>query len=133
MWSHYADYHKGMCIEFYIDKFPSEFRDVIYEQNIPRLNVPKSIVEKNDDFINTAILTKYNKWEYEDECRLLSNENNIVYPPNALANIYFGCKVSSANILTLASIIMKYNKKHNTTVKLFLSQKIQNEYKLEFS
>lgn len=86
MWSHYADNHKGVCIEF---EFPedslekSELSKVNYSNEFPKFKfddyrgLSKEDVQKN---IRQLITVKAKDWEYEKEWRLIHDEKNTLYP-----------------------------------------------------
>lgn len=79
MWSHYADSHKGICIE-YKSEFVSADK-VFYENEIPKLNIyevirQKYLPEYREDLglrIWSALRTKLKEWEYESEYRYKAN------------------------------------------------------------
>ena len=93
MWSHYADKHKGICVEYdfsYIENFPSNMfiLPVIYTDNRPliplekmcelkdKLGDPTAALDLLPHFVE-GFITKAKKWKYEFEWRLLflGNEN----------------------------------------------------------
>ena len=70
MFSHYANRHRGFCLQFEIDEdstideiAPFNGREVDYKDIIPPFLNP------ND--AHMTLLTKYRKWEYEKEYRVL--------------------------------------------------------------
>ena len=74
MWSHYADSHRGMCLEYrFSDEFMNQtnddsvlrFRKVIYKRE------PLSIKSKQM-MTDIGLLRKCNAWKYENEVRLIS-------------------------------------------------------------
>lgn len=82
MWSHYANKHKGACIEYEIND--KDFFPVVYSQNMPKYQLNKTFevmfghqfinkeVEDNDDryyFTFEPLLIKSNVWQYEGEIR----------------------------------------------------------------
>ena len=105
MWSHYADNHRGICLEFttrnvvmccatqveYCSVFP-----------IGRL------YSKSEDDNLVPLLTKSDVWSYEHEYRLVAQErdkstahdtlmtdaNYLTLPPNTLTSIIVGCQGS---------------------------------------
>ena len=123
MWSHYADSHKGVCIEFnpYDD---NDFKEVSYSKKRTKFEI-KNItsivlaydyigekVDPNNKIVMKTImksfLTKWDDWKYEEEVRSIYStsdksgrvtfENNkyLVNPGNIVA-IYVGCKISKEN------------------------------------
>ncbi|MFT5806271.1 MAG: hypothetical protein ACI9LG_000524 [Moritella dasanensis] len=108
MWSHYAENHQGICIEyapdmmneeediqktcFKVDYLPA--KDISF--NIYELFAKCSNNHNNKQFQQlmwTLALTKSDDWKYEEEWRLIHNKNGIFrYSPLAIKGIYFGLK-----------------------------------------
>jgi len=63
LWSHYADRHKGLCLEFEIPI--TELGKVEYRDS--RLPLPKKI---DETFMQRLLYTKFKHWEYEQEYRI---------------------------------------------------------------
>lgn len=124
MWSHYANYHKGFCIEYnFYDVFP-KFGDVFpvtYDNNVIQRN-------KLD---MRFMLRKSEDWEYEYEWRIINvnNDNNSLY---SLINmpkpksIYLGCKIDGG----LKEYLIKYCKGND--IKLYQSKIKRHKYKIYF-
>lgn len=75
MWSHYADGHRGICIEFDIDadvEWRRRTRKVEYGGAIPEFNWFNS--SDNEKWAAT-LLTKNQDWSYEAEWRVIDIEN----------------------------------------------------------
>ena len=86
MWSHYADNHKGVCIEF---EFPenslekSELSQVNYSNEFPKFTFDDYRGFSKQDVqnkIRQLITVKAKDWEYEKEWRLIHDEKNTLYP-----------------------------------------------------
>ncbi len=92
MWAHYADKHKGLCLEFDGSsncKFFGKAQSVEYEDHTP---IP--LHENAERQMTRVILTKSKHWLYEKEYRIVKpNEagKNIDYPVELLTGIIFGC------------------------------------------
>ncbi len=124
MWSHYANSHKGFCIEFKSSHVAAE--KITYQREIPTIelaeiiaiagtsSVPDRLVEK----IWSALKVKLQEWEYEDEYRFqLSNSglgNNlkpgekfliVPYQSDFVKSVIFGCKMTEAHKLYIAENI----------------------------
>lgn len=104
MWSHYANEHKGICIEYKPNTITAW--KVQYSDVYPTLNLMDWVGNNitNNDII-TAINTKLNDWSYEYEYRRiltnnkgldLVNENdsgkNFQYYTGQIQSIIFGVK-----------------------------------------
>ena len=119
MWSHYADSHKGFCIEY---DFSSDEKSVIDMTPFPVIysdkrvkiplkaafdNTPKNIDEATAQII-LSILTKDMAWQYEKEWRLIvpiSDNPNVRMP--AISCIYLGALCSDKNKHKIISIANK--------------------------
>ncbi|WP_172912759.1 DUF2971 domain-containing protein [Pantoea stewartii] len=110
MWSHYADSHRGFCIEF-----KGEFinaRKVTYADTIPSLktidllkvNLFDDPFEKLGNDILAALCTKLKEWEYESEYRVIASKElaefngppyfkKVPYDYQWLESVIFGCRM----------------------------------------
>lgn len=83
MWSHYADEHRGCCIEFHFmdEKEQSKVRNIEYVEAI-----------ENSDCISVedVLSRKFIDWKYEQEVRHLGHEKSV---PIVIDKIYLGLRV----------------------------------------
>jgi hypothetical protein len=92
MWAHYADKHRGLCLEFDGSdncRFFGEAQPVEYEDYTP---VPLD-KDKNRQ-MTRVILTKSKHWSYEQEYRIVrpgKAGSKLDYPVELLTGIIFGC------------------------------------------
>lgn len=130
MWAHYADSHKGICIqyrfknEYFIqDSSKLSFRRVkeeTYTNDIPNLHESINISD--------ALFTKSKVWEYEDEVRILDfdiDENKDVKLQKnnedvVIEAIYFGYYCNDRTIEKVSNAV------RNTSIKLY-QMVIENE------
>src|SRR3990170_6529595 len=104
MWSHYADSHKGVLIEFDLVKLFTtlrnknkgiafEFDSINYVNCLPELNI--GLIHKDEiraEF-KKMFFTKLDKWKYEREFRLLSTiKGKISFDTKSITGIIKGCK-----------------------------------------
>jgi len=89
MWSHYANYHKGFCVEYEIDPLPPDhflrqnLYPVIYSSSLYDLtgwstslfSSPRE--QFNPSLVLLAMLHKYRDWHYEKEWRLILTEPRL--------------------------------------------------------
>jgi len=116
MWAHYGDNHTGYCLGFkFEDSWPEHAVPLEVEYVHERPKVDLSIDTKRnksaaDDFVRDALLSKSSHWERENEVRLVRNgvpAGHFQFPPTALAEIFFGYKISDANRERLLTIIRR--------------------------
>lgn len=69
MWPHYADSHRGICLEFETALWPFNLAfPVRYSDEYPRIN---RAVESAYETLNKSLLTKSTCWSYEREWRII--------------------------------------------------------------
>ena len=94
MWSHYADGHRGFCLEFDTGFVPfSMAKQVHYSDLLPLL----PLEDGNADLIESLATTKSNNWCYEKEWRIFNEYGDVEYGlnPGALKGIYLGSEMSN--------------------------------------
>lgn len=111
MWSHYADSHRGFCIEFkkeYLNASPINYSATIAELGLMYCLDIQTHGEKIGKAIQKALLVKLNEWKYEREYRVFPNNELrekylttdrtlavIPYEPGWVESVIFGCRMSS--------------------------------------
>jgi hypothetical protein len=128
LWSHYANDHKGICIEFErdIDDFlgnSSFCRPVIYSEIYPIPSIDD--VLKHEDFLTNQILfTKSKHWEYEKEWRIWNTAGNKTHPiPGKILSVTMGAKWDGdVNLLKRLSMQKDF--------KLFKASTVKGKYGL---
>jgi hypothetical protein len=84
MWSHYADKHKGICLEFDAGEnaIGSAFQ-VVYKDSLPVLGAYSL---SDSDAVAQILLNKSSDWAYEHEYRVLARDSQAdSVPPKFLA------------------------------------------------
>ncbi|WP_333648001.1 DUF2971 domain-containing protein [Lacrimispora sp.] len=125
LWTHYADDHKGFCIEYYKDDFEFPVFPVIYKDK-----KPVHSQKYNEDEFRKSLLTKYSKWSDEKEWRILYPFNEMPQKGKPIDQplpkaIYMGVDISDS----LKEIVEKYcNEKFIDLYQMELNKK---EQKLE--
>jgi len=99
MWAHYADRHRGVCLEFNVKSYDfCSATQVSYSADYPRYSL-------DDDTDLSPFYSKSADWAYEEEYRLVAQEENDAlgsgtlmtrngiyqYSTGALASIIIGC------------------------------------------
>ncbi len=120
MWSHYANSHKGFCLEWDTSNMGAE--KVIYKDDIASfelldvIKVEFGLCDENEvrDKIWNAFRIKLREWAYEEEYRvhfgggmehLVIDRNSkftlVSYEPSWIKSIIFGCRMDSKAIAYL--------------------------------
>ena len=94
MWSHYANSHRGICLQFYAqDNAFETSQPVRYKEMRPVVN---PVSQSNDEMLDHAIFTKADHWKYEQEWRFLQYKHGAgIYktPPEALTGVILGAQI----------------------------------------
>lgn len=113
MWTHYADEHRGCCIELEVtgrswNKIDVQYvsKPVILDSGIDKDKAIELIVRQKSDF-----------WKYEDEVRFVKtdlkistrNIPNMAYLPIKIKKIYLGVRVNIQQQARIERIIKKVN------------------------
>lgn len=96
MWSHYANYHKGICLRFDADHpYFANTHEVQYHTARPRINPFK---DTTNQMMEIALLAKAEQWKYEQEWRVICYQGGAgvkQFPPEALTGIVLGAKITA--------------------------------------
>jgi hypothetical protein len=99
MWSHYADSHKGVCLEFDgMSKFMAHAQEVKYSKVRDPI---RPYYETQEQMMEKALLTKSCHWTYEDEYRLLRYTEGpglVEFRPHNLIRIIVGANADDATL-----------------------------------
>lgn len=130
LWTHYGDNHRGMCIEYDIDKLDrnSDFYDCLLkvsyiDKKIEITEILKSTLSNliNDDEIKIdsmfllyfTLTMKHKSWQYENEWRIIlksnSGECGVEKSPMKVKSIYLGKDCTKENIDRVVEISKKLN------------------------
>jgi hypothetical protein len=118
MWSHYADKHRGLCLEFGTDseEFNGAYK-VEYCDKYPLFNLTDNSLEHN----LLPLVTKAGVWSYEYEYRVITEEHatalsagslhthNRFLPIQAdsLKSIILGCEMDNASRDNVMNIVRR--------------------------
>jgi len=105
MWSHYADGHRGFCLEFDTSQLPfSKTLEVTYVDHPPLINPVDVLVQgpsedESNELLRAFVLTKARCWRYEQEWRLMHAEASKLfgYGDRPLTGIYLGAEMDHAH------------------------------------
>lgn len=136
MWSHYAHYHQGLCLELDILQDPDFFcltLPVKYVDSMPEYYYPVD----NEELVYKIIQPKSADWKYEEEVRVVKTQSAIEkngsqafhFNPNALCKIIFGCKAHKTTIEKYKNLCKKNGFKHVKFTQM--CQKKNGSFELE--
>jgi hypothetical protein len=98
LWAHYANSHKGFCIEYDLDKLLSCNKsfglysfDIEYSKKPPQYTINDINKNSNEHIVKKIAGHKSIRWEYEQEYRIITDFfGNHPYDFDAVKGIYFG-------------------------------------------
>jgi Protein of unknown function (DUF2971) len=105
LWAHYADGHRGFCLEFdtNMEPFSHAYR-VSYTRDYPKLDINAT----PDKCLRTFLLTKSELWKDEEEWRCVVFSGGPAQwpiPKKALKAVIFGTRASADLRATIAQLI----------------------------
>jgi len=137
MWSHYADRHRGICLEF--DTANTVFSTALKVEYLDAYR-PLDLSDNSAATTLLPLITKSAPWRYEDEYRLIAEEKSaasghdaliaengfLAFPRDALKSVIVGCAVSDAAREELRRIVDR----SGHTLALKMARRIPNRYAL---
>ena len=132
MWSHYADHHRGFCLEFRTDLEPlnTKTRQVKYSSSMPQFTLTRMLCDGDYEEVLDLYCTKAKEWEYEREWRGLHKQAGTAYTydSKALTGVYIGAKASFTAFEIVALILAGQNE----DVKLWKGERSRSEFAVDF-
>jgi hypothetical protein len=129
MWSHYADHHRGLCVQigtrndYFARSLPFPITYQKERPSIPWLQdrPPEALLE--------ALLTKADFWSYEREWRQVERTPGIRgLPAGAVEAVYLGCRSSQEDRAQVASWV----KSLTWPVEVYVGRPSPKAFTLEF-
>ena len=128
LWSLYANGHEGFVIGYNVDKL---LEDINFNKEITLANIltvgyetkPKGLLRWRDLPYNglnlsNAIGIKSKNWEYENEVRIIFEQNGITeYNYQAVSRIIFGMRSAESDIVNTMKLLKGRNYRYQRIVK----------------
>jgi hypothetical protein len=133
MWSHYAESHRGFCLgfstsnHFFGPKRAWPIEEKHYRNDRPCINFIDEHYEKK---IVEALITKYERWQYEREWRIVDCEKGPgvqEYPPDALIEVILGSRIFPEN----RNKIMNWCRVRDSRPSIYWAEEMDREFKLK--
>lgn len=131
MWSHYADNHKGFCVEYDFSE-DSNLRKmaqpVCYSENIPALSLANILGDAESNFLDICLFTKAKQWQYEQEWRLIMSEGGRSFQaPSKTTAIIFGGRMPTAEKIMLFQAL-----RHKKGIEFREAQLLEDRFAIQF-
>ena len=112
MWSHYANNHEGMVLEYDISFDLNLFQyaiPVIYHDRLPEIN----FMAQKDKSIVSVLKNKSDRWCYEQEVRIINDNpagapNRVPINPESLRSVIFGYRTSKEDRERIKTALVKF-------------------------
>ena len=108
MWAHYADKHRGICLQFDIVEDDRNALDALMHVQYTNMNYSFNYIHDSDGYIRKLVCTKALDWAYENEIRVSKTAidgNKCYYNPKMLKSVIFGCKTEKEDIEKIKHIL----------------------------
>ena len=142
MWSHYADEHKGLVIQFDTSEAPFSqvpeycILTVMYSEKKVEYFHSEEFQEVQKRLFAVAA-TKARVWDYEREVRImipvspkiLRESRYLPLAPHCITNVYFGCRCSAADRTSVRNALRRPELAHVGLLQAHLNP---SEYALTF-
>ena len=104
LWAHYANSHKGFCIEYDLELLANSYKSfetfsfpVIYNKKPPEYGIRDINNKKTEQVVQKLAGYKSKRWNYEQEHRIVTGfYGEHPYDPNCLKSIYFGLNMEES-------------------------------------
>ena len=123
MWSHYADKHRGFCIEFTrdSDNYLGDIYRTIpinYVNEYTKMKLIDSTGEVYESVFYKYFFTKAKDWEYEGEWRCFYHEGGReVSMPTDISSVIFGLEMTEQHENTIKNILLGQGVRYKKAVK----------------
>lgn len=132
MWAHYAQSHRGLCLQFRKNILTDSFicKPVNYEDRYPSF---REIAANNAEGLAELIFfRKSTRWAYENEWRLLCDktdimDGNLQLPAAALTGVIFGCE---AEYLECEKVARWAQQRSGPALNFFNAKKHSEKYQI---
>jgi hypothetical protein len=128
MWSHYADYHRGICIKFKTTSeklFGCDILNIKYKKNFPIFSVYDDMNLKR---VKKYTCTKSIDWKYEKEWRIYYRETGCqLFPPEEISGVILGSRISNRN----KAIVLKCLSETNCKEKIYEAHECKDRFGLD--
>ena len=109
LWAHYANSHKGFCIEYDLDLLLESYKSdtkfsfpITYTKKPPVIGLLDVATNRNNGIIKKIGGFKSKRWAYEQEFRIITNNCGLhSYNFQAVKSIYFGLRMEEKQRLEI--------------------------------
>lgn len=130
MWSHYADEHKGCCIEVEITAKSWRIQAIGYPDNLP--NIDDKTFENDNDVIDAILFQKSKDWMYEHEIRCIKEKGKNTKPYLAvrITKLFLGIRMDrvTKNMIKKLVDFVNVGRKGNNKIEIYVMTKAEIDF-----
>jgi hypothetical protein len=129
MWSHYANSHSGICLEFANDNsepFIGRSQRVNY---LPFYQKAHAIYDDSEVQVDRILLSKAKCWAYEAEWRIIDHETGHGlqhFGPEILTGIILGCRITE----THEKLILKWLSERKSPLNVYKAKQSSDGFNI---
>jgi hypothetical protein len=138
MWSHYALYHTGFCIEFNCQKLVDTLVQhnktngaITYLDKVKYKSLYPALSGYKDDNFVQSLFIKSTNWKYEKEWRVVYSEGSrmkIKLPGNVITGVYMGLKMENGKM----DLIKEAASAKNYKIDLYKAHQNDKQFSISF-
>lgn len=130
MWSHYAESHSGVCVEFDHADSKSVIARALPVRYASTYAPAKAFGDSQERQVELFLLTKSVCWSYEREWRICEFRGPGVQrlPANAIRSIRLGSRIVASD----KEMILSWVRQKSAKLQVLQAKKSSREYGLEF-
>lgn len=132
MWSHYANNHTGICLQFEVVKDPVTMLGAIPVDYVDEHPIYNWLLDSSEMY-KRVLLSKFSVWGYEKESRIIRSEqahSYLRFAPSALVGVIFGSRADEKVIEIVTNLLEERKKLGMPSVKVYKASKHESKYKL---
>lgn len=132
MWAHYADSHKGICVQFRTAFDPGIFaaaQPVDYCDDYPELSWPRM----NGETLKAILVRKAKRWAYENERRIVFVDvptRLLPFQSSCLSGIILGCNFPNSAMRHLEKLLAQRDQLGHPPIRIYRADANRSMYKL---
>jgi hypothetical protein len=130
MWSHYANSHTGICLEFANDNLDPLIAQSQRVNYMPFYKKAHAIYDDSNAQVNLILLSKARCWAYEAEWRKIDHEEGYglkQFSPETLTGVILGCKITVPH----EKSILKWVSERYSPMRVYKAKQSPDGFRIE--
>lgn len=132
LWAHYANSHKGICVQLapFEDPLFLVAKPVVYDNQFPTLTIPSTPGKEEEHY-----LRKSEEWNYEKEWRLILplNDCAVCLRPQAISGVILGAKSTKETEDKLFELLEERQRLGRPPIRVYRAKLDSKSYKMQIA